>query len=230
MVTVALIGADGAGKTSVARRLEEGTAIRFKYIYMGVNPDASNYALPTTRLVQRARKWLGLETHAGGPPDPGRRKRAGGGLLRRGWRGIRSGFRLANQLGEEWFRQCVAWYYQWRGFVVLFDRHFYPDYFAHDISGDPGDRRLSRRIHGLLLNKLYPRPDMVILLDAPAQVLFDRKREGSVELIERRRQEYFRLRGRIPNFAVVRVDRPMDEVVREVLEIVGDFRDGRKAK
>ena len=40
MVTVALIGADGAGKTTVGRRLEEGGEVRIKYLYMGINAAA----------------------------------------------------------------------------------------------------------------------------------------------------------------------------------------------
>ena len=49
MVTVALIGADGAGKTSVARALERSRDLPIKYLYMGINTEASNHMLPTTR-------------------------------------------------------------------------------------------------------------------------------------------------------------------------------------
>ena len=225
MVTVALIGADGAGKTTVALRLEEETSLRVKYIYMGVNPDASNHALPTTRLVQKVRRWRGKETHAGGPPDRARRKTREQRLTKRTFSRVKSALRLVNQLGEEWYRQWLAWYYQRRGYVVLFDRHFYSDYYAHDICDASEDQPLSRRIHGFLLNKLYPRPDLVILLDAPAPTLFARKSEGTVELLEERRQEYFQLRDLVPNFSVVNADQSPDAVVDEVLLTIRQFRD-----
>lgn len=230
MVTVALIGADGAGKTSVGRwllgasRLEGESAPPLKHIYMGINPESSNHMLPTTRVALWVKRWLGKETHVGGPPDPARRKPPPRGMLRRSLSGIKSCLRTVNQLGEEWFRQCLAWYYQCRGYVVLFDRHFYFDYYAHDIAedavGGSGRRSLTRRIHGFILNRFYPRPDLVILLDAPADVLFARKREGSVELIESRRQEYFHLREHVAHFVVVNADQPFEALTREVMEVI----------
>ena len=221
MATVALIGADGAGKTTVGRRVEEQRALPIKYIYMGVNPETSNHMLPTTRLILQVKRWLGKESHVGGPPDPSRSKVAPRGLLRRSLRGIKGLLRTTNLLAEEWYRQLLAWWYQRRGFVVLFDRHFFWDYHAHDISTD-SERRpsLARRIHGHFLRRLYPKPDLVVLLDAPAEVLFERKREGTVELIELRRQEYFRLREQAPRFEVVDATQPLDVVVQKVLEAI----------
>jgi len=246
MVTVALIGADGAGKTSVGRRLGDSgpgenrlgdeSALPLKYLYMGINPEASNHMLPTTRLALRVKLWLGKETHVGGPPDPARREPPPRGVLKRALSGLKSSLRTANQLGEEWFRQFLAWYYQRRGYVVLFDRHFYSDYYAHDISEDLGEgvgegaggnsrrRSLSRRIHGFILKRFYPKPDLLILLDAPADVLFARKREGTVELIENRRQEYFQLREHVPHFVVVNADQPFDAVTQEVIDVIREFQ------
>ena len=58
--------------------------------------------------------------------------------------------------------------------------------------------RCLRRIHGYNLRRLYPRPDLVILLDAPAEVFFARKGEGTLESIESRRQEYLAQRDDVP--------------------------------
>ena len=55
MFSVALIGPDGAGKTTIARMLEERSPLPLKYIYMGVNIAASNFALPTSRLFEYLR-------------------------------------------------------------------------------------------------------------------------------------------------------------------------------
>jgi thymidylate kinase len=230
VVTVALIGADGAGKTSVARRLEQGTSLRVKYLYMGANPEAANHKLPTTRLIVKIKRLLGKETHAGGPPDPQRRKAPARNPLRRAVAALKSMLRLLNHVGEEWYRQVIAWRYRRSGYVVVFDRHFFPDHYAHDIGGSAGGHRpLARRIHGYLLRRFYPRPDLIIVLDAPAQVLFERKGEGTVELVERRRQEYFRLRGVVPHFVVVDANRPLDAVVQDVTDIIGAFREAKEA-
>ena len=54
--TLALIGPDGAGKTTVARRLAEVLPLPVTYLYMGVSPESSNLLLPTTRLVHAIRR------------------------------------------------------------------------------------------------------------------------------------------------------------------------------
>ena len=51
MTVIAIIGADGAGKSTVARALEASLPFRTKYIYMGSNIESSNIALPTSRLI-----------------------------------------------------------------------------------------------------------------------------------------------------------------------------------
>jgi len=51
MSTIALIGADGSGKTTIARMLLESPPVKMKYLYMGLNTESSNYALPTSRLI-----------------------------------------------------------------------------------------------------------------------------------------------------------------------------------
>jgi GTPase SAR1 family protein len=52
MFTVALIGGDGAGKTTIANRLVEDLPFRVKYLYMGFSTISSNAALPTTKLAR----------------------------------------------------------------------------------------------------------------------------------------------------------------------------------
>ncbi len=220
MSTVALIGADGAGKSTIGRKLEEMLPARVKYIYMGINPASSNIALPTTRLMVRLKRALGKPTDMPGPPDPDRARPLPKGIVKRAAAGLKAGFRLANLLCEEWFRQVAAWSYQRRGYLVVFDRHFFFDYYAHDVSGESGRLPLARHIHGFVLDRMYPRPDLVILLDAPAEVLFARKAEGTLERVERRRQEYFCVRGEVRRFEIVDASRPADDVAREVAALI----------
>ena len=159
-----------------------------------------------------------VATSHGGPRRP-RPK----GLVKRTLAAARSGARMANWMAEEWFRQALAWYYQRRGHVVVFDRHFFADYYAYDIAGDRGQRPLASRIHGLLLERVYPKPDLVICLDAPAEVLSARKGEGSLEWLEQRRQEYLQLRDVVPRFEVVDASRPPDDVARDVAELIRTY-------
>jgi len=226
--TVALVGADGAGKTTVGRRLERCLPVTVKYLYMGANVDASNVLLPTTRALHAFKKARGAGP-SGGPPDPARRKAPPRGLLRRVLRGGRSLLGLTNRLAEEWFRQALAWYHLGRGRIVIFDRHFYSDYYAHDIAVTAGERSLSRRVHGFVLKRLYPKPDLVILLDAPADVLWERKREGTIDALVRRREEYLHLRAEVDDFAIVDATQPEEAVVHEVARLILDRCEVREA-
>lgn len=225
--TVALIGLDGAGKTTVGRRLEQTFPLPIKYIYMGVNADASNVLLPTTRMIYAVKRARGLRS-AGGPPDPGSTQGRPKVGVRRLLAGGRSLLLLANRLTEEWFRQAVAWYYLARGNIVVFDRHFYSDYYAYDIAVGPKERPLSRRLHGFVLNRMYPKPDLVILLDAPAEVLWERKREGTLESLVRRRKEYLHLREILSDIEIVDASQPEETVVREVARLILGHQAPRK--
>ncbi len=223
MFTVALIGPDGSGKTTISRRLAHTLPLPVQYVYMGINLDASNLVLPTTRLILEIKRLRGGRPDMAGPPDPARVKPRPKGAVKRAAVGLKSGLRLINRLGEEWFRQVLVWYYLRRGYIVLFDRHFFFDYYAYDIANNGAGRSLSSRIHGFILNRIYPKPDLVIVLDAPAEVLYARKGEGTLESLERRRQEYLQVRAVVKHFAIVDASHPEDDVAREVTELIWDF-------
>lgn len=217
--SVALIGPDGAGKTTIARRLEREHPRPVRYLYMGVNPGAGNRTLPTTRLASRLRPG---RPPAGGPPDPAQRPSRATTVAGRARAGLRSSVRVGNLVAEEWYRQALAWDHMRRGHIVVYDRHFLADYFAHDMAGGPS-LPLSRRLHGFLLSHAYPRPDLVICLDAPAETLWARKPEGSVELLASRRQEYLDLAAAVGTAVVVDAGRTLDEVYADVFEIVSTY-------
>jgi predicted ATP-grasp superfamily ATP-dependent carboligase/thymidylate kinase len=227
-LTVALIGPDGAGKTSVAGRLARVLPRPVTYLYMGVNPDSSNLLLPTTRLVHAVRRARGVTPDTAGPRDSRRPDRAPPkGRVKRSLRSGRSFLRLANRLAEEWQRALVASLQKRRGSIVVFDRHFFADYYAYDVAA-PRRRSATRRLHGFVLARLYPKPDLVVYLDAPAETLLLRKGEGTLETLARRRREYLDLGRVMSNFAVVDADRPLDDVVGEVAALVEAFSGGEQ--
>jgi thymidylate kinase len=71
-----------------------------------------------------------------------------------------------------------------------------------------------------MLERVYPKPDLVIMLDAPAEVLHARKPEATVAWLERRRQQYLELAPVVPQFVVVDVDRPLEAAVSEVVAVI----------
>jgi thymidylate kinase len=193
--TVALIGCDGAGKTTVARALERAGDPPVHYLYMGVGPDSKGNRLPTARLAGAVR----------GSRVPPR---------------MRSILRLVNRVADEWYRQLLAVWHLRRGRIVVFDRHFLADYHAADVAAPR--RTATRRLHGFLLMHAYPRPDLVIFLDAPPGVLFARKGEGTIPSLARRRAEYRQLGAMLGRFAIVPATQPLDAVVAEVAELIRD--------
>jgi thymidylate kinase len=225
--TVALIGPDGTGKTTVSRGLAGALPLPVKTIYMGINLETSRLMLPTTRLLLSLRRARGQAAHLVASSDPSRRRNAPVDGRRRPLRSLKSGLGLANWLAEEWFRQGVARYHRLRGNVVVFDRHFLADYYHFDVAPkEHASRPLARRIHGYHLERLYPRPDLVVCLDAPAETLAQRKCEAGVEWLEGRRRQYLEMSKVFPNFVVVDATASLDRVTNEVARAILDFHRG----
>jgi thymidylate kinase len=225
MITVALIGPDGAGKSTLSQRLTGRLSCPVRHVYMGINPEASNHMLPTTRLLRAVRRRMGNAPDAGGPREHNASEAAPRSPAKRLVKGLRAWLRMGNRIAEEWYRVGVAAAFRRQGFVVLFDRHFFADYHAYDIAG--ADISAPNRLHGWMLQRLYPKPDLVIYLDAPAKVLFDRKGEGTLELLEQRRQDYLSLREHARNFAVVDTTQPLEAATEELVSTIERFLESR---
>jgi thymidylate kinase len=225
MFSVALIGPDGAGKTTLTAQLRQSSAIPVKCLYMGINIEASNHALLTSRLVAYFKRRQNTESEVyrcvyDSPPGGGNAKRGLGGWL---W----AAGRLINRLLEEWYRQLLSWGYQIRGYAVIYDRHFLYDFTLDGIDGkkQPADKRL----HRWFLENCYPRPHLTIYLDAPAEVLFTRKGEKTLKELERRRLAFLRLGESAKNFVRIDATRPFDVVYAEVSALIEQGYRNRQA-
>lgn len=203
MPTVAIIGPDGAGKTTVATRLPEVLEQPVRYVYMGLNHDASNVLLPTNRFARFLRQRSSTVDHT-----TARRRRPIPVLTQ-----LAAAFKLVNLLAEAWYRQLVAMRLARQGNLVIFDRHFLADYpDAYESTAIPALRRLRHAI----LRRAVPRPQVLIYLDAPADVLLRRKGEGTEASLNRQRTAYRRLVEQYPRGAIIDADRGIDDVTRDV--------------
>lgn len=108
------------------------------------------------------------------------------------------------------------------GALVLFDRYY------HDVLVDPrryrhgGSLRIPAR-----LARWIPSPDVILVLDAPAAMLRERKAEVSAAEIARQRDAYRRLALDHPRARLVDASRPLGEVAAEVASIIRGLRQVR---
>lgn len=163
-VTVAVLGPDGSGKTTLIAGLERHLPLEVRTLYMGI------YGRPAPSL-----RGLGALVR-----------------LSRLWRG---------GLAARWHRA--------RGRVVLFDRYGYDAMLPE--GGSP-----VTRIRRWLFRYSGPQPDVVLVLDAPASVLWQRKQEHTIAELDEQRRRYLALRDRVPRIVVIDASASPDEVVRSV--------------
>jgi thymidylate kinase len=128
--------------------------------------------------------------------------------------------RLLNRIADESYRQFVSWTYLRRGWIVIYDRHFQFD-FQYVPNGS--EKKLSNRLHRWWLTNIYPRPDLVIYLDAPAEVLFSRKHEGTIESLDARRQAFIAQGQRTPNFVRIDAAQPLESAYEQVADEIRRF-------
>lgn len=221
-LTVAFVGADGAGKSAVTAQLAKaGLGRPVKVIYMGVNLDASSLMLPTTRLLLAVKRARGRRADMVASPlrdvDTAQTPTSS----------VKEAARLAVWMTEEWLRLAVAASYVLRGYIVIFDRHFFADYYHSDVERGGSRGSMPRRLHGWVLQRGYPRPDLMIMLDAPPERLYQRKQEATVEWLEQRRRQYLELADVVPYFVVIDCDRPLDVVVAEAAALITKTAEAR---
>jgi thymidylate kinase len=167
-MTVALVGPDGAGKSSLAAALARSFPLAVRTVYM--SPAMTPRRGPSPR-----------------------------------------GARLALRIGAQLSRWCRAQALRLRGRLVLFDRYAYDALLpARWPLGPRG------RLRRWLLGHACPAPQLLVVLDAPGELLHARTGEHDPAVLEAERRAYLRLaRGRA-RAIVVDATREPDRVRRDV--------------
>ncbi len=187
-LVVAALGPDGAGKTTLLDRLDAMLAPAFRR-------RARFHLRPGLIRAGKARPGAVDDPH-GAPPRGIFASAAKAGL-----------FVLDHALGYA----VRVWPLKRRSTLALFDRHY------HDLLADPARYRYGApRWIAALGGRLVPRPDLWLVLDAPAAAIQARKREVSAAETARQREAYRALAQSLgPRAIVIDAAGPPDEVAAE---------------
>jgi thymidylate kinase len=193
-LSVVFLGPDGAGKSTVVQAMGQSLASAF--------PRTACYSFPPALLDHFLHRPQATDSRPHESP-------------------LRSWPASVVRAVLYWFAYYTLGYYVTvhlalvRNTLVLHDRHFV------DALVDPRRYRYGGPLWLLrLIWWLVPKPDLVILLDAPPGVLQARKQEVPFEETARQREAYLTLMGTMRNGNVVDAARPVDMVVGDVNDIV----------
>jgi thymidylate kinase len=111
-----------------------------------------------------------------------------------------------------------------RSQLIIFDRYIY------DLLVDSKRVRYGGPAWLLeLAARIVPHPDLVILLDAPADVLWSRKQEVPFEEVVRQRDGYCRVARRLPFATTINAAQPLADVIHDVEMAIVEHYERRTA-
>lgn len=204
-LTIAVLGPDGSGKSSVAARVSAELAQAFR---------RTRYQHLKPRLW--AAKPSSTEAGAAAVTDPHAKP-------------LRGRWLSTAKLFHFWATYVLGGLLQVfpariRSTLLIFDRYY------HDILADPcryrygGSLALAHK-----LGRYVPHPDLVFILDAPAELLQRRKKEVPFAESKRQRMVYLSLAREFANAHVIDAALPMERVVAIVLKLTIAHLEARTA-
>jgi len=197
-LTVALCGADGSGKSTAARAVVEALRPTF-------SPQRGrefHWKPPLFSAKRRAKRGPITDPHAEPP---------------------RNALACLLFFAFHWLEFFLGWHLcvrpaAFRGGLVLIDR-FYYDFFVDQ-------RRYRLRVPRWLVAlgyRLLAKPDIVLLLDAPVEVLQSRKQEVAPAETQRQRAAYLELVRGMARGRIIDAAEPPEKVAAQIERVILDF-------
>ncbi|HOX58803.1 MAG TPA: hypothetical protein P5205_17160 [Candidatus Paceibacterota bacterium] len=204
-LTVVLCGAGGCGKSAIAQAVVAGLERTFSPL----KGRHFHWKPPVFTARRRAARGAAPDPHG----QPVRNRLASFGYFLFHWLEFFLGSHLV-------FRPAT-----FRGGLVLIDGYYY------DLLVDQPRFRLQVSLGLVRLGcALLKDPDLVILLDAPAEVFQRRKQEVPLAETERQCRAYRALVGGLPNGRIINAAQPVEKVGTEVNRAILDYMAERTRK
>lgn len=200
-LAIAVLGPDGSGKSAVCTALASTSRAALPFS-----------AVQVQHLYERALPRLSELKHGRFRRTPAAPTTVHDPHGKRPHSRFVSFFTLAYATIDQWLsRLCIGRRKLSRNMLLVHDRYMI------EIVVDPKRFRFGGPAWlGKLFTRLTPPLDLVILLDAPAEVLQQRKQEVPFDETKRQRDAYRALVGRMPNGRIVNADRPIAAVIHDV--------------
>lgn len=104
---------------------------------------------------------------------------------------------------------------------VQFDKFTIFDRYAYDFLVDPKRSKINLPFSvRKFFCKIVPQPQLTFVLNADANVIYERKQELTIEEIERQLKEYDKLSGIVKGFHRLDANRNPEEIVAEAIDII----------
>lgn len=194
---IVLLGVDGAGKSSVLD-------ILMKESFSGIRGIKIFHRRPAV-VYARSIETSSVISHYGKPPHGQ----------------VKSVIKLLVMV-MDWIMGYWLKIRKWRsqGYLVISDRHSLLDMLVDPLRYRYGG---PQRLVNLVL-PLTPQPDLIILLDAPEEILEARKTELTTEMIKELREGYLQLSHSLANFRVIDASHSIEEVCADVVKTIQAIR------
>lgn len=187
---VAIVGPDGAGKTTLAESIVTSAPFTVRRVYMG---HGAGEVAREPGLLRALARWA----------------QATAGPSKRSF--VRGSTRWLARFALQCARSVEIRARRAAGHLVVLDRH------VLDLLVPRRTTRL-RRLLARLMTRICPQPDLVVVLDAPAEVLRRRKGdEHSIADLSAQRDAYVSFCRRLPHGIVISAARGQTEVRHEVV-------------
>ena len=197
MPFIAFLGCDGAGKSAVINGISKIYEVEGQQVHNGHWCPRPLRSSSSTSATEHA-------------SDPHRLKPKGE-------------YASYAQLFWIWMNWWSGWFLELRaiskaGFLIY-------DRFHADLLVDPVRYRYGGNMKvASIFSGLMPRPDLVIYLDAPSDVLLSRKQEVSAAELEKSRQGYLKLcADHAGQYTVIDASQPLNEVIHQVRAVVSQI-------